>query len=253
MYRKYPKKRRPSREIKTERTGKDSVDRKARKGHSRKEKVGKEKVGKEKVGRHIIRSYNDVVKGKEKENSPSEEVIEPWQAKEGLKNRKEGEDGKQGSQRIEEIEVVGESVQVNDADVAQKDEHPVGRSSENQSQNQRAEGGVQESRQRDFEKSPCSKVMSASNDEGGGDGVDVEKRECLDNFGGDFENGQNQGGFLEKGFGPGGHDLKSTFHSGVGQIGDSENGQGRTESHVEGGRNWQDGEREEENETGMFH
>ncbi|KAI3680632.1 hypothetical protein L6452_35405 [Arctium lappa] len=153
--------------MKTERTEKDSVDRKVGEGHSRKEKVG----------RHTIRSYCDVVKGKEKVNSPAEEVIGSWQAREGLKNRlreeespspsewiedaeaeeewvvdesvfigKEGEVGKQGSQRIGEIEVVGESVQVNDADAAQKHGLPVGRSGENQSQNQRAEGGVQESR-----------------------------------------------------------------------------------------------------------
>ncbi|KAI3680631.1 hypothetical protein L6452_35404 [Arctium lappa] len=64
--------------------------------------------------------------------------------------------------------------------------------------------------------------MSASNDEGGGDGVDVEKKACLDNFGGDFENGQYQGGFLEKGFGPGSVEGPSIFVNAISRPVDAE-------------------------------
>ncbi|KAI3678433.1 hypothetical protein L6452_37725 [Arctium lappa] len=213
--------------MKTERTGKAPTDRKAGEEHSRNE---------------TSRSYCDVVKGKEKVNSSSEEIRaaeknsdplgrweihlnesssgeeespspsewtedvdaeEEWAVDESVFIGKEVEIGKQGSQRSGDLEVVGELVQIKEDDVAQKDELLVGRFGEIQFQIPRVEGGTQESRQKNFEKTPCSKVLSVSNDEGGGVGVNVERRASLVNFERDFESGQYQGGFLEKGFGPG--------------------------------------------------
>ncbi|KAI3770041.1 hypothetical protein L6452_01161 [Arctium lappa] len=201
---------------------------------------------------HVIESSS----GEEESPSPSEWTkdaeAEEWAVDESVFIGKEGEVGKQGSQRIGEIEVVGESVQVNDADATQKDKLPV----------------VQESRQRDFEKSPCSKVMSASNDEGSVEApsisvntisgpVDAKAALLNDGVESRFEAQKNRSDvFYSLDQGDGISNLPSALASDrmvhVEGNYQSENGKGRTESHVEGGRSWQDGERKEENETGML-